>query len=209
MQNEKLNFPFLERDLPFGVDKDLVTRVAIVTRKSFELLKTDEGHDFDNHAMHVLKNVVDLLIESNYEGGYATEVMCAALLHDRNRLFLGHLPTEVLQRAIMSSLKIEKSFQDRVLEIISTHSELEQTHPFKEEKEILFLADKKEFVNWCRAETALKTMPTLLVEVYKKQWFKRIPGIEKKVLEFRDKYPKFVSEFVEMICYSRDKLKYL
>lgn len=206
MQNEKLNFPFLESDLPFEVDKDLVTRVAIVTKNSFELLKTDSGHDFDNHAIPVLKNAFDLLVESKYEGRYATEVLCAALLHDRNRLFLGHLPTEVLQRAIMSSLRIEKSFQDRVLEIVSTHSELEQTDPFKEEKEILFLADKKEFVNWCRAETALKTMPVFLVGVYKKQWFKRIPGIEEKVLEFRHKYPKFVGEFVEMLDYSRNKL---
>lgn len=209
MTIERLNLFFLEQELPFDVDRDLVTKLAIVTKKSFELLKTDSGHNFDNHAIHVLKNTVDLMIESGYEGPYATEIMCSALLHDRNRLFLGHIPTEVIQRAIMTSIKIGKVTQDRVLEIISTHSNLVQYEPYKVEKEILFLADKLEIANWSRAENALKTMPKLIVNRYKKEWLNRIPYIEEKVLEFRDKYPKFVGEFEKRLKYSREKLKTL
>lgn len=206
MGGEKLNLGFLERELPFDVDRDLVTKLAIVTKKSFELLKTDSGHNFDNHAIHVLKNTVDLMVESGYDGLYATEIMCSALLHDRNRLLLGHIPTEVIQRAIMSSIKIGKGTQDRVLEIISTHSNLVQYEPFKEEKEILFLADKKEFVNWDRAENALKTMPRWVVRKYKKEWISRIPAIEEKVLEFKSIYPNFVSDFQEKLKFSKSKL---
>ncbi len=206
MDKERLNLVFLEQELPFDVDRDLVTKLAMVTKRSFDLLKTDSGHNFDNHAIHVLKNTVDLMIESGYDGPYATEIMCSALLHDRNRLFLGHIPTEVIQRAIMSSIKIEKSTQDRVLEIISTHSDLVQHEPYKVEKEILFLADKLEIANWNRAENALKTMPKWIVNRYKEEWTKRIPDIEKKVLEFRDKYPEFVNEFEKRLKYSREKL---
>jgi HD superfamily phosphohydrolase YqeK len=206
MQTEQQILSFIEQDLRFVFDKDLITKLAIVTKRSFELLKTDEGHNFDNHSIPVLKNIVDLLIESNYRGQYSTEVMCAGLLHDRNRFFLGHFPTTTIQRAIMNSLNIDLGFQNRVLEIISTHSELVQTDPFKEEKEVLFLADKKEFVNWNRAETALKTMPRILVKIYKKEWIKRIPDIEEKVLGFRDKYPKFVGEFEMMLSISKEKL---
>lgn len=209
MSKESLNLYFLEQELPFDVNKDLITKLAIVTKKSFELLKTDSGHNFDNHAIPVLKNTVELMIESGYKGPYATEVMCAAILHDRNRLFVGHIPTEVIQRAIMTSIKIGKGTQDRVLEIISTHSDLVQNEPYKEEKEVLFLADKGEFVNWERAETALKSMPKWIVKRYKEEWIKRIPDIEEKVLEFRAKYPKFVDEFEKRLKYSREKLKTL
>ena len=203
---EKLDLYLSEYDLPFDVDKDLVAKLAMVVKKSFELLKTDEGHNFDNHAIPVLKNTIDLLIESNYKGQYSTEVMCAALLHDRSRFFVGHLPTTTIQRAIMNSLSIDLVFQNRVLEIISTHSELVQTDPFKEEKEVLFLADKKEFVNWERAEVALKTMPRWIISKYKKEWIKRIPDIEEKVLGFIDKYPKFVGEFEMMLSISKENL---
>lgn len=206
MQTEQQILSFIEKDLRFDVDKDLITKLAIVTRRSFEILKTDSGHNFINHAIPVLKNTIDLLSESGYCGQFATETMCSALLHDRSRFFVGHLPTTSIQRAIMNSLSIDLVFQNRVLEIISTHSELVQTDPFKEEKEVLFLADKKEFVNWNRAKTALKTMPKILVKIYKKEWIKRIPDIEEKVLGFRDKYPKFVGEFEKMLSFSKEKL---
>src|SRR5690606_869634 len=115
------------------------------------------------------------------------ELMCASLLHDRNRWFFGHLETEVIQRVIMTGLRLESDFQDRVMEIISSHSNLVQEDPFKEEKEILFLADKKEFVNWKRAEVALKKMPRWIVAKYVEEWKNRIPLIEESVIGFRDK----------------------
>lgn len=199
--NEVIDDIFLDR-----VDTQMIKKIALVTQKSFELIGVDSGHNFENHAIPVLKNTVALLEEINYKGPYTNELLCAALLHDRSRVFFGHLPIKTLQRAIMKSVGLDNSFQDIVLEVISTHSNLEQHEPYKQEKIMLFLADKLEFANWDRAENALKTMPTLIVNFYKNEWVRRIPTIEKKVLEYRDLCPNFVASFEEKLKYSKIKM---
>ena len=107
----------------------------------------------------------------------------------------------------MKKVGLEKDFQDRVMEIISTHSEFEQSEPFKTEKTILFLADKAEYANWDRAEIALKTMPVWMANWYKKKWLQKIDKVEQKVMEYEQQYPMFISIFERNLNRTNEKVK--
>ncbi len=196
LEIEKNNFPF---------NYELVFKVVVEAQESFKKYPADGGHNFDNHAFPTLLNVFMLLDRTNVK--YLDELLCASILHDRNRTFLGHLPTDVMHRQIMKKAGLEKDFQDRVMEIISTHSEFEQSEPFKTEKTILFLADKSEYANWDRAEVALKTMPVWMVDWYKKKWLKKINKVEQKVIGYRQQYPTFVSIFEKNLKRANEKVR--
>lgn len=178
--------------------------VALQTQESFKKYPTDSGHNFENHAFLTLMNVFMLLETTSVK--CLDELLCASILHDRNRIFLGHIPVEVLHRQIMRKSGLDVNFQDRVMEIISTHSEMEQKEPFKKEKEILFLADKMEYANWNRAESALKTMPKWMVNWYKEKWEVKITKVEEKIHGYRHIYPTFVNMFDTSLRRSRQKL---
>ena len=196
LEIEKNNFPF---------NYELVFKVALEAQESFKKYPTDGGHNFDNHAFPTLLNVFMLLNKKNAE--YLDELLCASILHDRSRIFLGHLPFDVMHRQIMKKAGLEKDFQDRVMEIISTHSEFEQSEPFKTEKTILFLADKAEYASWDRAEIALKTMPVWMANWYKKKWLQKIDKVEQKVMEYEQQYPIFVSIFERNLNRASEKVR--
>lgn len=190
--------------LPFKFEK--VLNVILETQESFRKYPTDSGHNFENHAFLTLMNVF-LLLE-NTKVDYVEELLCAAVLHDRNRFFVGHLPTDFLHRQVLKKAGLDVDFQDRVMEIISTHSEMEQKEPFKKEKEILFLADKMEYANWNRAEEALKTMPIWMVNWYKEKWEDKITKVEAKMEEYKGNYPLFMEIFQKNLQIARKNLTF-
>lgn len=194
----------------------LVKNVLSLTARSFNNLPVDSAHNFDNHGLPTVLNVLTIneyrqdkrrRENSVPEDVDLDAVTCAAAIHDRQRTILGHMPGSFLARQILKNAGASPDFQHKVLALIKHHSEMDNIDNMTTEQKILNAADKFEYLNTDRAKEATPNLGKIGMYLYKKHWEKRVPqavnflkqvevelGIEEMLEEYVQRLGKYIYE---------------
>ena len=133
------------------------------------LLPVDPAHNLKDHELPVAVNVTKIVDRFNLYGLVDLDVLLvAALCHDRNRFFVGHLPINALTDFVIKKSGLEPKRQKKAMQLVKNHSELSDSSSL--EDAVLWLADKMEYFSFKRVVAAEGKFPEVIERHYRKEW---------------------------------------
>lgn len=144
------------------------------------LLPVDPAHNLKDHELPVAVNVAKIVDRFNLYVQVDLDVLLvAALCHDRNRFFVGHLPINTLTDLVIKNSGLELERQKKAMQLVKNHSELSESSSV--EDAVLWLADKMEYFSFGRVMAADGKFPEVIEKHYRKEWKEKAPRVYRTV----------------------------